>query len=135
MMRYSDVKAELLGTKGRNREEDLIQCAVVEHLRLLAMPDVVWYAVINQGIRSEAAKKFAGRMGLVPGVYDLAGSLPPNGQAWHLELKTRDGVLSTAQENFGELCERNGALHAVCYSLDDALTWLRAIGVLRPEAI
>ena len=107
--------------------------ALVEHLRAYAFPDAIWYAVLNGAKRTPAAGRKAKAMGLVPGVYDLAGAIP-GGQAWHLELKTRDGVLSDDQITFGQRCERNGALHQVCYSIDDALTWLRAIGVLRPGA-
>lgn len=121
------------GKAARNREEDLIQSALVEHLRLFGVPNLIWYAVINDTPKGMQQRVRAKRMGLVAGVYDLAGSLP-GGHAWHLELKTRGGVLSPAQFAFGDLCERNGALHSVCYSLDSALNWLRAIGALKPEA-
>ena len=124
--------AQHLGKKPRKSDEDLIQMALVEHLRLFAYPDAIWYMVDNASNKSRAAAGRAKAMGLRAGVYDLAGSVP-GGTAWHLELKTADGVLSPAQIDFGALCERNGCFHTVCYRLDDALTWLRAIGVMKPE--
>lgn len=124
---------ELRTTRPRKTPEDAIQIALVQHLELLAVKDCIWFMVANGTNKSRAAAGRAKAMGLRAGVYDLAGALP-GGQAWFCELKTRDGVLSPAQVAFGLLCERNGALHQVCYSLDSALVWLRAIGVLRPEA-
>lgn len=121
-----------LGLKPRKNEEDLIQIALVEHIRLFAVKDLIWYMVPNGTNKSKAAAGRAKAMGLRAGVYDLAGALP-GGQAWFLEIKTRTGKLSDSQIDFGELCERNGSLHQVCYSLDTALVWLRAIGALKPE--
>ena len=126
-------RADVFGKKPRNNEEDLIQEAMVGHLRQFGVPDLIWYGVINDTPKSAPQAARAKRMGLVAGVYDIAGSLP-GGHAWHLELKTRDGVVSTAQMAFGELCERNGAYHFVAYSINSALAWLRAIGALKPEA-
>lgn len=130
-MRFRELPAEIRTTRQRNRVEDQIQSALVEHLRLFAYPDAIWYMVDNASNKSKAAAGRAKAMGLRAGVYDLAGSVP-GGIAWHLELKTPDGRLSPAQVEFGALCERNGCFHTVCYALDDALTWLRAIGVM-PE--
>lgn len=123
---------EALGLKPRKNDEDLIQISLVEHIRLFAVKDLIWFMVPNGTNKSPAAAGRAKAMGLRAGVYDLAGSLP-GGHSWYLELKTPDGKLSDAQIDFGNLCERNGALHAVCYSIDDALVWLRAIGALKTE--
>lgn len=129
---YRRLPPELRTTRPKKNEEDMIQCALVDHLRLFGVKDLIWYMVPNGTNKSRAAAGRAKAMGLRAGVYDLAGALP-GGHAWFLELKTRDGVLGPAQVEFGELCERNGALHTVCYSLDSALVWLRAIGAMKSE--
>jgi hypothetical protein len=120
------------GKKPRSTAEDDMQAALVELLRLNACKGVIFYMVPNGTNQGKAAAGRAKAMGLTAGVYDLAGVLPPDGLAWFLELKTRDGVVSPDQENFGVRCERAGALHHVAFSLDSAIGWLVAIGAMKP---
>lgn len=133
MIRWKPYPDDLRTTRRKASIEDQTQMALVEYVGYFAVPDLIFYMVPNAGQRSKAAGGRAKAMGLKAGVYDLAGALP-GGQAFYLELKTPDGVLSPAQIAFGELAERNGSFHQVCYNLDDAITWLRAIGALKPEA-
>lgn len=115
--------------KRRDNPEERLQVAIVEHLRLLAPANVIWYAVPNGEKRS---KRTAGRLkaqGVVSGISDLAFVLS-DGRAAFLELKSPTGRLSPAQKAFGERCAAMEVEYAVSSDLDQCLSILRAWGVL-----
>lgn len=113
--------------------EDDVQIALVEHLRLRAMPGVVFYLIRNHGKRSVAAHRKDARMGLRKGASDLGFIIPPNGTAGLLELKVGKNKPTPEQEQFGREAVTAGAFHAVVWGLDDALRILTAWGVLKPD--
>lgn len=119
-----------LVTVKRDNPEERLQISIVEHLRLLAPKNVIWFAVPNGEKRS---KRTAGRLkaqGVVAGVFDLAFVLE-DGRAAFLELKSEKGRLSPAQIAFSEQCTRMGVEHAVSSNLDNALSILRAWGAIK----
>src|SRR5688572_16332473 len=133
-MKRTDYFTDVLGKKARSTEEEDMQIALCELLKINARKDVIWYAVPNGGHRS---KKTAGRlkaMGVKKGVYDLAGVLP-DAAAWFLELKVGDNKPTKEQKEFGEVCERLGVPHHVAYSLDSAVEFLVNIGVMKPTKL
>jgi hypothetical protein len=119
---------EALGLKQRKTEEEQIQCALVEHLKLYGDKRVVWFAVPNGEHRSKATGGRLKAMGVVAGVYDMVFFLP-DGHAAVLELKSQDGRVSRAQEAFGERCEAINVMQAVAWNIDQALAILTAWGV------
>lgn len=112
----------------RHLEEDL-QKAVWEHIKLSKAKNVMAFSVPN-GMHS--SKRMGARFkaqGMLPGVADLTFVLP-DGSAAFLELKIPGGVLSPAQKVFEAQCLSMGVPYFVCYSIDSALAWLRARGII-----
>lgn len=115
-------------TKRVNAEEQL-HMAIWQHIKLLAPKNVVAFHPANGGARS---KRTAGRlkaMGVVPGIPDLVFVLA-DGRAAFMEIKTPDGRLSAEQKAFQSKCSDMGVEHAVIYNVDQALSILKAWGVL-----
>src|SRR5262249_42252050 len=82
----------------RASPERQVHCAVVEHLRLRAKPDVLWLHPANGGTRDiREAARFK-RMGVLAGASDLL--LWHNGNSFALELKAAGGRLSDTQLEF-----------------------------------
>ncbi len=108
-------------------QEDILQMQVARFLKVVA-PDLCWYHPANGGYRNprEAAK--LKDMGVRPGVADLALILS-DGRAAFIELKVGKNRQTDTQIAFQADCERLGAPYAVCRSLDDVETTLRAWGV------
>lgn len=127
-------RAALFGKKPRRDDEDQLQIAVVEHLRLRARPGVVWYMIPNGTNKSRAQAAKAKAMGLRRGASDMGFILPPNGQAAMLELKTGKNTASAEQEQYGAETEAAGGLFAVAWDIDQALAVLEAWGVIHPES-
>lgn len=128
-------RAALFGTRAkRDDAEYRLQVAVVEHLKLRAMPDVVWYAVPNGEHRSKATGAKLKKMGVRPGVADLMLILPPEGHSAALELKVNDNRASVAQGDFAADCRNAGATYAIAWDIDQALAILEAWGAIHPEA-
>jgi len=114
---------------GPRLSESQIQIAVMEHLRLRALPGVVAWHVPNGGSRSKAE---AGRFkaeGVVPGIPDI--NILWAGHFYGLELKAEKGRVSPAQQDMHEQMTAAGATVAVAYGLDAAIRQLEAWGVLR----
>lgn len=120
---------ETLGRKPRLRPEEELQKAIWQHIKLLANPNTIAFAVPN-GIPS--SKRTGARFkatGMVAGIPDLVFVLE-NGQVAFLELKSVGGRLSPEQRAFMEKCQRLRINHAVCADIDSALLILRGWGVL-----
>lgn len=116
----------------RRHVEDDIQQAVCNHLRVRALPGVVFFAVPNGGRRNA---REAGRMkaaGVTPGVSDLI--LIARGKVFCLELKAPKGRASEAQRLFQAAVNSAGGYAHTVYGIDDALIALEFWGLIRPEA-
>jgi hypothetical protein len=114
----------------RNREAQ-IQASIVAWIRANA-PDVVVYAVLNDGLftRSEAAKRKW--MGLLPGIPDLA-IVHDRGAAF-LEIKPPGCKPTDEQSEMMEALESLGARCAVVRSVAEARAFLEAVGILVQQA-
>ena len=110
----------------RTEEQDLHR-AVVELLTWAAVKGLVWYHVPNGELRPGRTGAILAGMGIRPGVADFALVLP-GGRAAYLELKSRKGRLSPAQEEFRAACLAAGALYEVARSSDEAIEVLRGWG-------
>lgn len=115
----------------RRNDEEKVQMALVEHLKLRAEPGVVWYMIRNHGKRGVASLKKDAAMGLRKGAADLGFILPPHGLSAMLELKVGKNTPSAEQEQFGADVEAAGAYYACAWGIDQALGILAAWGVIR----
>ena len=120
--------------KPRGNAEENLQMNVIAHLKMRAKPHVIFYMVPNAGLKSKARAALDKKMGLLPGVGDLALVLPPNGTAAFIELKVGKNKQTPAQIDFAHRCQDAGAFYAVAYNLDQALNILEAFGAIYPEA-
>lgn len=112
----------------QNPESDL-QRAIVQHLKLRAPANVIWYAIPN-GI--PASKRTGARFkaeGMLAGAPDMAFVLA-DGRAAFMEIKAAGGRLSAEQKAFEAKCSAMGVEHAVVYSIDQALAVLTAWGAI-----
>jgi len=110
-----------------NREEDALQIAAIDFLRMAAPDLIVWF-VPNGGNLSKAQAGRFKAMGLRKGVSDLH-MLLPSGQLGVIELKSRKGQLSIEQDQFIEDVFRGGGRSAVARSVEDVERTVRAWGV------
>ena len=111
--------------------ETAIQQAVIDHWRMLGLPDTLVAAIPN-------ANAF-GQPGLTPGLPDLlvlGPGLPGNCLVAFIELKRerRASRLSDAQRAFERLCGTLGARYAVAYGRDEPIRLLEDWGVVRRAA-
>ena len=119
----------------RNNPETRLQFVVVEYLRRILPPDVVFWHCPNGGRMSEAWRKMLGGLGVVPGAADLM--LVYRGQFFAIELKpaadplrgVSKGYQSQAQKAFQAAIERAGGQYAVCRHTDDVRAALALWGV------
>jgi len=106
-----------------------IHIAVVQHLKFRARKGVLWFHAANGELRTkrDAAKLKA--MGVTPGIPDIV--MIADGKTYGLELKTKKGRLSPEQQSMLETFQNVGALSAVAYGLDAAISILDAWGILQ----
>jgi len=109
-----------------------VQIAVVDHLKLRALPGVFWFGVMNGGFKADkrAIAKLKA-MGLTPGVSDLC--LIIRGHAYGLELKVPGGRQTPEQIAAGEAWTAAGGTYAVATGIDAALERLTEWGAIRPD--
>ena len=110
------------------RAESVLQAALIEHLRLRAVPGLVYFAVPNNP-RNRVAGGILKKMGMTAGVSDLI--LLHGGQAYALELKTDKGRLTDSQRAFAHDFTVAGGVAKIAYGLDDALEFLEMRGLIR----
>lgn len=113
----------------RSNPEARLQIAVVQHLALAGVPDLMFFKINNEGKRLPQAGLFLKRLGLRPGVADLFIGAPGKPPLF-LELKSRGQKPTPAQEAFAAHCHRIGYGYAWADGIDSALTVLRDWGVL-----
>jgi hypothetical protein len=109
--------------------EETVHRAIVAHLAHRGAAGVVWWHVPNGEARHAAIGGKLRALGTRKGMPDLmflrAGTL------YALELKREGGKLSEAQRAMLAELEAAGAVVAVAYGLDDALSRLGKWGLLR----
>lgn len=116
----------------RNHIEDKIQIAVADHLRVRAMPGVVWWHTPNGGVRHiGAAMKFK-RMGVRAGVSDILAFYRK--EMFCLEIKAPLGNPTEDQLKYKSDMEAQGAFGCIAHGLDQAIACLEAWGLLRRAA-
>jgi hypothetical protein len=113
--------------------EAALQVTVVEALRLLGVPGLLYFRVPNDGKRTAAAGLWEKRMGLLPGVADLVILLPGK-PVLFLELKARGERQSPEQIGFASACRDVGAVYALADTIDDALAILAMNGAITRRA-
>jgi hypothetical protein len=112
--------------------EELLQRAVIEHLRLRAPKDVVYFHVPNGGKRSKVEGARFKLMGVVAGVPDLV--LGRSGRMYAMELKARGGKPSDEQYAVMEWFRAAGIQTVWVDNLDAALEWLARWGMFDRQA-
>lgn len=100
------------------RDEDKVHVAILDWIRTVA-PQCLPFHVPNEGERTASAAVNLQRLGLVPGIPDLA-ILAPGGRVYFIEVKAQGGVLSKAQRAINDRFLEMGQPYAVCRSIDDA---------------
>lgn len=118
--------------KRKDNPEARLQRAVCEHLRLTALPGVLYLKITNEGKRSVALGAEYKRQGLKPGAADLL--IVVDGRAHFLELKTRGEEPSDVQKQFLADARDAGAYATWADNIDDALRVLVDWGALPGKA-
>lgn len=111
------------------RPEQLIHRAVVQHLRLRAVPGLVWFHVPNGGARKPIEAAILKSMGVRPGVSDFI--LVHASKIFALELKAEGGRATEHQMAFLAEIDRAGAFTAMPTGLDAAIATLESWGLLK----
>jgi hypothetical protein len=115
--------------------ESQIHEAVCAHLRSRAVPGLEWWHTPNGGLRGiRKARRFK-LQGVTAGVADLCMFYVK--QFYALELKTVRGRLTPEQKSWLDRMTSQGAVCAVAYGLDQALSTLESwklIKSLQPQA-
>lgn len=113
-----------------SRPEDALQSTIVETiLRPLEKAGLLrFYAVRNEGKRTEWERSQILRMGLRAGVPDLV-LLFPGGSCAYVELKAAKGVLSDKQERWRDWLQDAGFRWALVRSVDEMRATLTGWGV------
>lgn len=132
------------GTRNKPRDprkvsERSIQYALVDRLRLMAPPDVLFLAIPNGELRDLAIlngekRVAAGKlraMGVRNGASDLL--IIKAGRALFLELKRQGQKPRPDQLEFQTAAESAGAEYAYCDTLDGAVALLVERGILPPD--
>jgi hypothetical protein len=108
----------------RQRPEDTIQRAIVQHYRQRAASGVFMFAVPNGGYRRPVEAAILKSTGVVAGVPDMIWI--KNGQVYGLELKAEGGRPTEAQLATIAKMKEAGAHCCVAAGLDRALAVLEA---------
>jgi hypothetical protein len=113
----------------RQRPEQAIQRAVLEHLRRRGVPDIFVFHPANGGARSPIEAAIFRSLGVVAGTPDLI--IIRGGVTHALELKAAGGKLTPAQIDCHEAMRRAGATVAVAHGVDQAIDFLEQHNLLK----
>lgn len=123
---------------GRKGPEDWLSIDVAVMLRVATLEGRMrgtWTHVANEVVGRDKTAPIrmakARAMGLVKGSCDFV-FVWPDGGGW-IELKTKDGSLTPAQQDFRDWCEMAGSRHAVCRTVEEVTQTLFEWGVLTPR--
>lgn len=125
--------------KSLSPSEFQIQAAIVDYVRLMARVPTLCFAVPNGELRDKRTAAKLKASGVMPGVSDLIlirqapWSCDRQPQVLCLEVKTRIGKLSEAQEKFRGLVGLFGCEYTVAHSFDDGISFLEKTGWTRPR--
>lgn len=108
----------------RNREEDALQIAAVQFIRL-ALPGCVCFHVPNGGARTKAEAGIFKAMGVVAGIPDLW--IVYAGSTLALEMKAPMGVMGDSQLAVHKALEAQGCSVGTAWSLADVERLLRVV--------
>ena len=111
----------------RDNPEEQLQRAVIEWLGWVK-PDCVYFFVNNGARLSKAQAGKAIGMGVLPGVADLAFTLP-GGQSAYIELKAPGNYLTPVQRDFSVKVQALGAWYVLARSIEDVEGTLKGWGV------
>lgn len=109
------------------RPEQDFQITLCQALALTLPKDAVFFAIPNAARRSFVDGKMQRKAGLRKGVPDMV--VIHGGKAFFLELKARDGRVSTDQKDMINLLKIAGAKATVVRTVEQALDALREWGV------
>ena len=113
----------------RDRPEQQMQRAVVEHLAWFARPDVFSFHYPAGGWRSKIEAKILKAIGTVAGIPDVICIF--KGRVFALELKSERGRLTEVQRATQGRLRAAGVTVATAYNFDDAIAQLATWGLLR----
>lgn len=116
----------------RAAPEQEIQRAIVQHLKLRAVPGVFWFAVPNGGYRSPIEAAILKATGTRAGVPDLC--FIHGGRSYFLELKAPGGRPTENQLECIEALNLAGAFCCIAEGLDRAIAILEQWGLLKGRA-
>ena len=111
------------------RPEQIIQRAVIQHLRQRGVPGVVFLHVPNGGKRKPIEAAIFKGLGVRAGTSDLL--LWHNRKSFALELKAENGRATEAQLQFLADMEKAGAFTCLAEGLNRALAALEKWGLVR----
>jgi len=120
---------ELAYVPRRQQPEAQLQRALIDHLRWHAPLDCWWTHIPNGGARTPIEGAILKGLGTRPGAPDLL--IVSAGRPIFIECKSLGRKLSAAQVECHEVLTRAGAVIATVDNIDDALAFLRRLGVLR----
>lgn len=116
----------------RANPEQVIQRAVVAHLKARGAPGLVWTHVPNGGFRKPVEAAIFKGLGTRAGVSDLL--LWHAGRSYALELKAPGGRASENQLQFLADMDNAGAFTCLAEGVDRAVAVLESWGLLRGTA-
>lgn len=114
------------------KPEEIIQAAVIGHLRTRATGDFPFWHTPNGGHRHIAAAAKFKKLGVLAGVSDILAFR--NRELFALELKAPKGRPTEAQMEYIARINDNGGYGVVAEGLDEAIACLEAWGLLRRAA-
>lgn len=108
--------------KSGDVSEEAIQKTVMAYVRMNIILRNVVIHIPNEGKRTKFFGKKLKDLGMVPGVSDLFIAMPRRGfgGAW-IELKSKKGIISQAQEKFILNMTHQNYYATVCRSVDEAI--------------
>jgi hypothetical protein len=115
-----------------NRQEQIIQRAVFQHIRARGVPGAIAWHTPNGGARSPIEAKIFKGIGVRAGIPDVLAL--HQGRLFALELKADGNKPTSTQSETMAAMEQAGATVAVAVGLDDALRQLEEWRLLRGRA-
>ncbi len=109
------------------REEDQLQIAVADYLRVAMPPDIAWSAIEHAQQMSAREGKRRKDKGVRRGLPDLVFWMCE--RCLCIELKTPTGRQSPAQKDFAALVTAQRHDYRICRSVDDVEAVLREYGI------